>query len=95
MLCLPYMRGYALQKKKWLNLYIDMIRDISFTNKAFESLVLPEDQKELILSFAESQAMNRTNFDDFISRKGRGHITLLSGPPGVGKVHSIQISFEF
>jgi SpoVK/Ycf46/Vps4 family AAA+-type ATPase len=47
--------------------------------------VMPEDQKELILSFAESQAMNQSGFDDVITGKGRGHITLLSGPPGVGK----------
>jgi ATP-dependent Lon protease len=77
--------GYSLKKKQWLLFYIDLIKDIKFSENAFDALVLPEDQKELILSFAESQAMNRTAFDDVISGKGKGHITLLSGPPGVGK----------
>ncbi|KAH7095124.1 P-loop containing nucleoside triphosphate hydrolase protein [Paraphoma chrysanthemicola] len=83
--CLPRVRGYSLKKKQWLLFYVDLIEDINFNKDAFQSLVLPEDQKELILSFAESQAMRQTTFDDVISGKGRGHITLLSGPPGVGK----------
>jgi hypothetical protein len=84
--CVSRVRGYSLKKKKWLLFYVDFIEDIKFNENAFESLVLPEDQKELIISFAESQTMNISGFDDVISGKGRGHITLLSGPPGVGKV---------
>ncbi|KAF2242114.1 P-loop containing nucleoside triphosphate hydrolase protein [Trematosphaeria pertusa] len=85
LICSPRVRGYSLKKKQWLLFYLDLIRDIKFDENAFKSLVLPEDQKELILSFAESQASHSTVFDDVISGKGRGHITLLSGPPGVGK----------
>jgi SpoVK/Ycf46/Vps4 family AAA+-type ATPase len=85
LICAPRVRGYSLKKKEWLLFYLDAIKDIEFDDKAFDSLVLPEDQKELILSFAESQAMGCGAFDDVISGKGRGHITLLSGPPGVGK----------
>jgi SpoVK/Ycf46/Vps4 family AAA+-type ATPase len=81
----PRVHGYSFKKKQWLLFYIDRITDITFDSNAFGSLVLPEDQKELILSFAESQTKNNTSFDDLISGKGRGHITLLSGPPGVGK----------
>ncbi|KAJ4365728.1 hypothetical protein N0V83_008348 [Neocucurbitaria cava] len=85
LICLPRVRGYSLKKKQWLLFYLDLVHDIDFNENAFGSLVLPEDQKELILSFAESQAMNHNSFDDVISGKGKGHITLLSGPPGVGK----------
>lgn len=85
LICLPRVRGYSLKKKQWLLFFLDLIFTIKFDENAFSSLVLPEDQKELILSFAESQAMNQGVFDDVISGKGRGHITLLSGPPGVGK----------
>ncbi|KAF2001125.1 ATPase [Amniculicola lignicola CBS 123094] len=85
LICCPRVRGYSLKKKQWLLFYLDLIKEIEFNEDAFQALVLPEDQKELILSFAESQAMNNSAFDDVISGKGRGHITLLSGPPGVGK----------
>lgn len=83
--CSSRVKGYSLNDKKWLLFYVDLVEEIKFDENAFGSLVLPEDQKELILSFAESQAMGQSGFDDVISGKGRGHITLLSGPPGVGK----------
>jgi hypothetical protein len=78
-LCTPLIKGYALKTKKWLQFFVDAVTEIQWNNSAFESLVLPEDQKELILSFAESQIMYKTKFDDFVSGKGKGIIMLLSG----------------
>lgn len=91
----PVVRGYSLKKKKWLLFYLDLIQTIKFDTNSFSSLVLPSDQKELILSFAESQALNRDTFDDIITGKGRGHITLLSGPPGVGKTLTAESVAEY
>jgi len=68
-----------------MNLYVNSVKDITFNAKAFESLVLPESQKELILGFTASQQASRNAYDDIIEGKGRGIIILLSGPPGVGK----------
>ena len=78
-------RGYSLRDKKWFLFSIDDINDIVWHEDAFASLVMPVDQKDLILSFAESQVRNRGSFDDFIPGKGQGIIMLLAGPPGVGK----------
>ncbi|KAI9761672.1 MAG: Arginine N-methyltransferase 2 [Chaenotheca gracillima] len=64
--------------------FIESVREITWSEDAFKSLVLPQSHKELILAFAESQLQNKT-FDDVIRGKGRGIILLLSGPPGVGK----------
>ena len=74
-----------MKTKKWLWFFVKSIVDIEWSDGAFKSLVLPEDQKELILAFAESQVKNKDSFDDVIHGKGRGIILLLSGPPGVGK----------
>src|SRR6266498_3481940 len=84
-LAVPFVRGYALKTKKWLWFFVKSIVDIEWSDGAFKSLVLPEDQKELILAFAESQIKDKDSFDDVIQGKGRGIILLLSGPPGVGK----------
>jgi hypothetical protein len=78
-------RGYSLRDKKWGSFFIDSVQDITWNNDAFASLVAPQEQKDLILSFAESQAKSRDDFDDFIQGKGQGIIMLLAGPPGVGK----------
>ncbi len=79
LICSTLVSGYALKTKRWLEFFVDLISDIVWNNNAFESLVLPEDQKELILSFAESQILYKQKFDDFVSGKGKGIIMLLSG----------------
>jgi hypothetical protein len=85
MLCRSRTRGYSLKIKRWLEFFVPLVGDIVWNEDAFDRLVLPDDQKELVLSFSESQVQNRAAFDDVISGKGRGIIMLLSGPPGVGK----------
>ncbi|KAI0153125.1 ATPase [Xylariaceae sp. FL1272] len=86
-------RGYSLSLKQWLDFFVDDVKEIVWNTRAFDSLVLPEDQKELILSFAESQ-LEGTSFDDVISGKGKGVICLLSGPPGVGKTLTAEAVAE-
>lgn len=84
-LCVPTVRGYAMKNKKWLTFYVDQVHEITWNEHAFDSLVMPQDQKDLILSFSTSQLKRNDTFDDIIAGKGKGIIMLLSGPPGVGK----------
>ncbi|KAH0265390.1 P-loop containing nucleoside triphosphate hydrolase protein, partial [Aureobasidium melanogenum] len=84
-LCTHLIRGYALKEKMWLNLFVGSVQDVSFNKEAFDSLVLPEDTRELILGFTCTQQATRIAYDDVIQGKGRGIILLLCGPPGVGK----------
>lgn len=81
----PMVRGYSLKNKRWMEFFIDDVAEVKFNDEAFESLVLPQDQKELILAFAQSQVKYKDAFDDIISGKGKGIIMLLSGGPGIGK----------
>ncbi|CAI6334819.1 unnamed protein product [Periconia digitata] len=85
LVCSPLLRGYSLKTKMWLNLFVNSVQDIEWQTNAFDRLVLPNNQKELILGFTESQQKYRNSFDDVIEGKGRGMIILLCGPPGVGK----------
>ena len=88
-LCNSTVRGFALSSKVWLNLSVDCVSDIDCSSAAFDALVLPEHQKELILGFTQSQQITSSSespfFSDVIAGKGKGIIMLLSGPPGVGK----------
>lgn len=84
----PVVRGYSLNDKRWLEFYVDGVKEIVWNTKAFDSLVLPESQrnlKQLVLAFAKAHSKTTNTFDDVIQGKGRGVIMLLSGPPGVGK----------
>ncbi len=85
LLCSATLKGYSLRNKKWLTFSIGSVKDIKYNEGAFDSLVLPQDHKELILALTESQVANKETFDDVIQGKGKGMIMLLSGPPGVGK----------
>ena len=81
----PLIRAYSLKSKLWLNMFVNCVKDITFSSNAFDRLVLPSKQKELILGFTESQKAYKEQFDDVIEGKGKGIIILLCGPPGVGK----------
>jgi hypothetical protein len=85
LICSPLLRGYSLKNKLWLNFFVNCVRDIEWQTDAFDRLVLPKNQKDLILGFTESQRKFRDSFDDVIEGKGKGMIVLLCGPPGVGK----------
>lgn len=45
-LCAPTVFGYALKAKRWLEFFVDTVVPIKFNDTAFQSLVLPTDQKE-------------------------------------------------
>lgn len=79
LLCSPLVRGYALKEKLWLNFFVNAVQEIAFNERAFDSLVLPKNQKELILGFTSTQQGYRSQFDDVIEGKGRGIILLLCG----------------
>ena len=85
LLCTNTLKGYSLKDKKWLTLFVEKVQEIQWSEHAFSRLVLPGDQKELILALTESQREHRSEFEDVIQGKGMGMIMLLSGPPGVGK----------
>jgi hypothetical protein len=85
LICSPLLRGYSLKNKFWLNFFVNCVKEIEWQTDAFDRLVLPKNQKELILGFTESQRKFRDTFDDVIEGKGKGMIILLCGPPGVGK----------
>lgn len=92
--CTEKVRGYSLRDKEWFQFYVDNIKDIEWNDKAFDALVAPPEQKDLILAFAESQIKNAGHFDDVIQGKGKGIIMLLSGPPGVGKTLTCEAVAE-
>lgn len=81
---------------------IGNVTEIQWQTDAFDNLVLPKEQKNLIKALVESHRGANSSpqnsgdqFDDFIVGKGRGLIINLFGPPGVGKTLSAEATSEY
>lgn len=89
MTCYTHLPGYSLELKRWGLFSVVDITEVAYNDKAFQSLVLSENQKKLISSLLERQDHQQDDgFDDLIQGKGKGLIFLLHGPPGVGKTYT-------
>lgn len=89
MTCYHYIPGFSLELKRWGQFFVGDLKEIAYNDRAFDELVLPEEQKKLISSLVGRQASQQDGgFDDLIQGKGKGLIFLLHGPPGVGKTYT-------
>jgi hypothetical protein len=68
-----------------VSFYVDDIKPMHWNDEAYDHLVYPEEQKDLVLSFVDNHKRTKQGVDDVIMGKGQGLILLLSGPPGTGK----------
>lgn len=82
----PVVLGFAFSEKLWLEFTVSGIRDVEWSAGAYDSLVLPENQKSIVKSLVTSHKFSAAkNIDDVISGKGKGLVAVLHGPPGTGK----------
>lgn len=82
----PVVLGFAFSEKLWLEFSVSGIADIEWDEGAFDSLVLPDNQKAIVKALVESHTHHAAhNIDDVIQGKGKGLVAVLHGPPGTGK----------
>lgn len=82
----PVVLGFAFSEKLWLEFTVSGISEVIFNEKAFDSLVLPDNHKSIVKALVSSHAFHPSrSIDDIISGKGKGLVAVLHGPPGTGK----------
>ncbi|PGH01801.1 hypothetical protein AJ80_08968 [Polytolypa hystricis UAMH7299] len=89
----PTITGYILRQKKWVDLDVDLIRDVVWNKGAFRDLVIDPDTKELVQALITNQLESEKG-TDIIRGKGNGLIMLLHGGPGTGKTFTAETVAE-
>ncbi|KUI62436.1 hypothetical protein VP1G_09551 [Cytospora mali] len=78
-------RGKTFWKfRNRLDLEVEQLRDVTWNDQAFRSLVAEDDMKQLILALVNNQ-LDVDHGTDLIYNKMNGLIMLLHGSPGTGK----------
>ncbi len=63
----PVAFGFSFGEKLWLEFAVSSIQDIAWNESAFDSLIIPNDQKHVVKSLVESHERNaEKNIDDII-----------------------------
>jgi hypothetical protein len=94
-LTVHYVKCFNIEKKKWEKLDVTKIYEIPWAERAFDSLVLEQSEKDLVLALVDRDQFKQDKpFDDFIGGKGQGRIMLFCGLPGVGKTLTAEIVSE-
>lgn len=75
---------------------MSQLSDVVWNEEIFKSLVLEEDQRDLVHDLVQAHESNDSEqvFDDVVRGKGKGLIGLLTGPPGVGKTLTAEAVAE-
>ncbi|KAL6886931.1 P-loop containing nucleoside triphosphate hydrolase protein [Trichoderma evansii] len=81
--------GFNLRRKKWEDLNVDLIREISWNKDAFKHLVADDDTKDLVQALVTNKVAAERG-TDLIQNKGNGLIMLLHGGPGTGKTFTAE-----
>ncbi|KAG9672488.1 P-loop containing nucleoside triphosphate hydrolase protein, partial [Aureobasidium melanogenum] len=78
--------GFGFHNKRWIDLSVDNIKEVSWDKNAFQKLVMDGTKKNLLEALVVVQGDRSQNkVWDVIEGKSNGLILLLHGPPGTGK----------
>ncbi|TVY65298.1 ATPase family gene 2 protein [Fusarium oxysporum f. sp. cubense] len=92
-LCPPYALGYSTGRKEWCRYLVDNLRDVSWKEDAWSSLILDQEQKKVLKALVMSHK-HPERVRSQSEQKGKGLVVLLHGTPGSGKTLSAETAAE-
>jgi hypothetical protein len=85
LLCSHEVPAFSLSSRRWWRVNVTDVGAIDFNTEAYDKLILPDNQKEIIHSLVNVHSNKLLSFDDVIAGKGKGMVFLLHGESGTGK----------
>lgn len=86
----PYIYGMSLKSKMWVEMNIENISPITYSDTPFNELEIPDNYRKIIMSYLNNDI---PSFDP-IEGKGDGKIFFLYGLPGCGKTMTAEAIAE-
>ncbi|KAF4416311.1 TOB3 (member of AAA-ATPase family) [Fusarium acutatum] len=92
-LCPPYALGYSTGRKEWCRYLVDNLKDVTWNENAWSSLILDQEQKQVLKALVMSHK-HPERVRSLSEQKGKGLVVLLHGTPGSGKTLSAETAAE-
>lgn len=83
LICGSSVKGYSLRNKRWLDFFVDTIKDIEWDKQAWDNVVLESEMKDLIFELTSGHRINQ-------GLHSKGLNILLSGYTGTGKTFIVK-----
>ena len=95
LICNLEVAAFDLTRKEWTLVDVNEVGDVIWNEDRFDDLIWPAEEKELLLSIAQSYLSGGAGtFAQILDRKTRGSTIMLSGPSGCGKTFAVEAVAE-
>ncbi|KAK0631067.1 hypothetical protein B0T17DRAFT_490513 [Bombardia bombarda] len=93
----PWVVGMDMKTKLWGQFLVDKFEPAARSRKMFDSLILPDGQKQLVWKLVKGKLMCKEEglfTCCLLSVRGNGIAVFMFGPPGVGKTSTVEAVAE-
>ncbi|EED23527.1 hypothetical protein TSTA_069470 [Talaromyces stipitatus ATCC 10500] len=81
--------SFNLRRKKWVDLEVDLIKEVEWNKDSFDNLVIAEETKKLVQALITNRLVAERG-TDMVDDKGNGLTILLHGALGTGKTFTAE-----